>query len=177
MDNPHIVSITPANPGVRLAYDPDTNTHWRSDGSKGVTCGGCGFGYVDIAALRVHHHEGCDGFAADLTVLREHQGDFEEGYEPEDIDRFLAQFKTVDLICLWEYQDDIGFGGDSEVIGCFARTEGPWFPLADGVWAWLIGDPGPAPEDLASILADVPHEFQDLGSLPATYAYEDRTCD
>lgn len=110
-------------------------------------------------------------------------GVFANGYEPEDAaDVFdqIAQEADVDIICVWDYFDCSGYGGDSRF---YVRENGAsghvLYELAGGLWPWLFGDVpasrGPGePSSWRGSEADF-----DLDSLPVgdsdNYAHTDRS--
>ena len=68
------------------------------------------------------------------------KGQFANGYDSDDVNRAFGAIKQhlgVDLICVWEYFDDAGYGGSSE----FYLVEGnAAYELAGDLWPWLSGD-------------------------------------
>ncbi|SEM77820.1 hypothetical protein [Streptacidiphilus jiangxiensis] len=72
-----------------------------------------------------------------------------DGYTPDDVNRAFGRIKDalgVDLVCVWEYHDDFGYGGNSDFY--VRSAEGAVHELAGYLWPWLnraLDDPE-APE-------------------------------
>lgn len=69
-----------------------------------------------------------------------HKGQFADGYDSDDVNRAFGAIKHVvgvDLICVWEYFDDAGYGGSSEFYLVEGNTA---YDLAGDLWPWLSGD-------------------------------------
>lgn len=85
---------------------------------------------------------------ADVAHLSAHRGVLKDGYTPEDVTNVLRPVTGVELACVWDMNDDWGFGGDSEIVGR-VNDESPWRPISNELASHLNGDG--APVDLSSI--------------------------
>ncbi len=73
-------------------------------------------------------------------------GCFRDGYDSDDIQRVFARVHEqtgVWLLCVWEYFDDIGYGGDSEFF--LISGSGSVHELDGQLWPWLWGGSDEAP--------------------------------
>lgn len=99
--------------------------------------------------------------AQDREYLATQYGVFEDGYDPEAINRVLTRITGADLYCLWGHIDQWGLGGDSELVGRLAGGH-TWYPVNPELWAYLTGDgPLTLPEGTA-LLATAEHDAQNL---------------
>lgn len=91
--------------------------------------------------------------ASDVEVLALRKGLFAQGHTDEDINEVLAEFTGARLVCVWDYHDEWGFGGNSEIVGRDTEGTGPWRRLSSEFTEFLY-DPESdlAPETIASIL-------------------------
>jgi hypothetical protein len=67
---------------------------------------------------------------------------FRDGWTDDDIDSVLAQIQEdlgVQLRCVWEYVDDYGCGGHSDLI---MVRDGQPCALPDGLWDFLVDGAG-----------------------------------
>jgi hypothetical protein len=70
------------------------------------------------------------------------QGCMVDGYTPEDIDRVFGRLENafgVRLVCVWDYFDAFGYGGNSQfyVVG----DDGRLHESAGDLYTWLNFDP------------------------------------
>jgi hypothetical protein len=105
-----------------------------------------------------------------------------DGYTSEDVDRILGAFSAatgLNLICVWDFNDEAGTGGSSDFYVC--GRDGDTFELAGDLWRYLNGDPGdpdsPAtpgdPFTWVGAPAGLPERAYDAGH---NQAYVDETC-
>ncbi|MEU0770536.1 hypothetical protein [Streptomyces albogriseolus] len=104
--------------------------------------------------------------AEDTEDLR---GCMRDGYTPEDVNRVFARLESVfgvRLVCVWNYVDALGFGGNSQF---YVEHGGRTFELAGDLWRWLNRPPG-----AADAPATPGHPSSWLGAaVPLTFDYED----
>lgn len=132
---------------------------------------------------------------ADVAHLIEHKGTFEDGYDDAAISSVLDGFETARLVCVWDYHDDYGYGGNSEFFGVTkvpdpaythmypnaTKDEGPWRQVHPDVWAFLSDpdsdiDPATIPCLLVSTTEYAPQNINDLpGDGFANVAIENKT--
>ncbi|WP_331718692.1 hypothetical protein [Streptomyces sp. NBC_00212] len=138
---------------------PDTEA-WESEDQWEVWLTGGEFGdgslYLDVPveavrALIVQHggeHENQEAeqvapkdldqeLLAEMADLR---GRFEDGYTPEDIRTiFYRIYDTagIYLVCVWDYADEYGFGGNSQFYA--EDQDGVFFEVQPGIHRWLSG--------------------------------------
>ncbi|BBX87971.1 hypothetical protein [Mycolicibacterium aubagnense] len=77
--------------------------------------------------------------------LSEFEARFSQGYTPEDINRVLGRIQLLTvtrIICVWEYFDDDGYGGNSELFFIDRHTA---HELAGQLWPWLLDGRSEAP--------------------------------
>jgi hypothetical protein len=120
-----------------------------------------------------------------LVDLSEFRSRFANGWGDDDIDSILPRLSResgLDLRCAWEYVDQWGFGGNSELI---VVLDGQARELPDGLWELLGEGDGDGFID-PSTVGKGPHPDEwDLPAMQATYtsesglnlAREDRTRD
>lgn len=85
------------------------------------------------------------------------RGCMDDGYTPDEVNSVLGQLSAMTglrLVCIWDYYDEYGYGGNSEFY-IEALDGKSLFKLAGNLWAWLsksVDDPdAPAtPGDLRS---------------------------
>jgi hypothetical protein len=93
-----------------------------------------------------------------------------DGYTPDDVNRAFGRIRDslgIDLVCVWEYHDDFGYGGDSDFY--VRSTNGAVHELAGDLWPWLnrsVDDPdAPAhlgdPATWTGAVADVTDDLGD----------------
>ncbi|WP_446041122.1 hypothetical protein [Streptomyces sp. SID1121] len=153
------------SPGVSV---PDTEAWGNEDHLEGWLTGGnagesSSYADVPVEAVRTlivqHGGEHADqGNEWTLPDPTEEQGDvlaeiadlygrFEDGYSADGIRTVFARIYDevgVDLVCVWDYADEYGYGGNSEF---FAEDEdGALFEVQPDIHLWLSGKretPGP----------------------------------
>ncbi|MDG5807882.1 hypothetical protein P9869_35600 [Streptomyces ossamyceticus] len=82
-----------------------------------------------------------------LTQLADLHGTFKFGYSAEDVRSVFARISDEGgpyLVCVWEYCDEDGFGGNSQFYA--ENDEGEFFEIKPDVYRWLSGEletPGP----------------------------------
>lgn len=120
----------------------------------------------------------------DVAHLIEHKGCFEDGYDDDTINKVLGGFESANLVCVWDYFDDAGYGGNSEIVGIGQAPIGPtaqgdrawvdvgtWRRLHPDTWAFL-SDPETDidPESIPSLLDTngdfAVYEIQNIDELP-----------
>lgn len=123
----------------------------------------------------------CADGDSDVASLR---GCMVEGYTPEDVNRtfrILERAFGVRLVCLWDYHDTFGFGGNSNFY--VEGKGGRLHVLAGDLWRWLNGSPADPftsvspgmPASWWGAPADVPDRARHDGLY--NYAIEDRDAD
>ncbi len=78
-------------------------------------------------------------------VLQSVAGIFQNGYDGDDINRVFGAIGRqcgIDLICVWDYFDDWGYGGDSQF---YLVDGGSAFEVTGQLWCWLHGGRDEAP--------------------------------
>lgn len=118
---------------------------------------------------------------AEVEVLVEHRGSFEDGYDDEDITYFASGFKSVEFGCVWEYRDASGCGGDSEIVVREVLSDdgsrGPWCrPDADTYEFLTNKDSDTDPESIKSFIGE-PYDGADPESLNVINPYNFATTD
>ena len=111
-------------------------------------------------------------------------GRFSDGYTSDDIDVAIDRIRDatgVTLICVWEYFDDYGFGGNSELL----LVDGVAVHEVEGdLWAWWSTDPAApdapsspgSPQTWRGGPADGLRNYTDLGGDGSSnYATEARS--
>lgn len=155
---------------MRLFQDPTTGSYIREDGKPGYACARCGNGYASAATRDDIDAHGCIGLDEDMETFQNSKGVFDDGYTPDDINALGADLRTVEFACLWEYRDDLGFGGHSEIIGRTINadgTHGAWQALNDTFWLYLHDAQGPTGyDDVEFFLDGANYHVQDLTVLP-----------
>lgn len=143
-----------------------------------ATCAMCGNGYVSAHALAAHD---CSAYALDEQTFAEWKGRLADGYTPETIDDLASDLKTLDLICVWDYQDDDDFGGDSVIYVRNINPDGTRGALMDmdiDLWNHLSEPDSDLDPAQMQWVADSEYPGQDLEDLPAwrgaNYAVESR---
>lgn len=88
--------------------------------------------------------------------LTDNAGVFVDGYTDDMIDGFASGLPSVQIACVWNTYDHLGFGGDSDLYG--RVPGGPWRFLSNETLAYLMdGQPGdPVPD---KFLADNPADL------------------
>jgi len=82
-----------------------------------------------------------------LTQLADLRGRFEDGYSPDDVRSVFGHIRDAGgpyLVCVWDYADDAGFGGNSQFYA--EDEEGDFFEVQPDIYRWLSGEqetPGP----------------------------------
>lgn len=107
----------------------DPTRHIREDGKPGFTCGCCGNGYATAAARTDHT---CEAVNDDFAVFETMAGWGEEGFTADDITALNKGVRTVEFACVWDYLDDLGFGGDARLVARETLSDGsagPWCVL------------------------------------------------
>lgn len=108
-------------------------------------------------------------------------GRFHDGYDSDDIRRVFEQIRAhtgVRLLCVWDYFDDFGYGGNSEFY--VQTSDGTIHQLGGQLWPWLWGGCEEAPEGPGSpdswIGSPAPLNIGDLdGDGLGNAAVENRT--
>jgi hypothetical protein len=76
-----------------------------------------------------------------LTQLADLRGQFKFGYTPQDVRSVFGRIRDAGgpyLVCVWEYADDYGFGGNSQF---YAEDEaGDLFEVQPDIYRWLSGE-------------------------------------
>ncbi len=83
----------------------------------------------------------------DHDYLEDRRGIFTDGYTSEDIDRFAGNIESVEIVCLWDYHDEYGTGGGSQIYGR-PRNGGPYRELSEAAHAYLFDGEGDTPDFL-----------------------------
>lgn len=74
------------------------------------------------------------------------RGCMDDGYTPDEVNSVLGQLSAMTglrLVCIWDYYDEYGYGGNSEFY-IEALDGKSLFKLAGNLWAWLsksVDDP------------------------------------
>jgi hypothetical protein len=71
-------------------------------------------------------------------VLAEVRASMDDGYYPDRVNSALGRLNQafgIRLVCVWNYLDEIGYGGDSDFY--LEEAEGRLHYLAGRLWAWL----------------------------------------
>ncbi|MFJ5071739.1 hypothetical protein ACIQC7_35520 [Kitasatospora sp. NPDC088556] len=96
---------------------------------------------------RPHSHANADSAVSELAASRHLYGRFSDGYTEEGINSVfsdLSEATGLDLVCLWQFHDEICCGGESQ---WFAEDDhGRLWELSGDLYAWLSGhqqEPGP----------------------------------
>jgi len=99
-------------------------------------------------------------------------GRFRDGYTEEDVNTAFADLGEATglrLVCVWEYRDSFGCGGNSE---WFAEdSSGGLWDLAGDLYAWLTGErshPGPVGPWVGRTVA---HRVQELAWTDGQHNY------
>ncbi|MFF4902605.1 hypothetical protein [Streptomyces sp. NPDC001068] len=97
-----------------------------------------------------------DGLIADL------RNRFEDGYSDDDIRSVFGRIREEGgpyLVCVWDYVDEYGFGGNSEFYA--AGENSHLFEVTPDIYRWLSGreaTPGPVDTWVCAQVAE-PTEF------------------
>lgn len=70
---------------------------------------------------------------------------FSDGYDEDDINDVLGRIQELTgttIMCLWEFFDHLGYGGDSEL---FVLDDGALYTLEGGLWPWMLDGTSEAP--------------------------------
>lgn len=65
-----------------------------------------------------------------------------DGYDADDVNRVfdrLEEATGLSLVCVWEYFDSFGVGGNSQFF--VALEDDRFHEVAGDLWQWLNGDP------------------------------------
>jgi len=114
------------------------------------------------------------GLLGDIADLH---GRFKDGYSADDIRTVFGRIHDEDgpyLVCVWEYADQCGFGGDSQFYA--EEWDGGLVEVQPDIRRWLSGQqetPGPVGTWLCAPVAE-PTEFPATDDLH-NYARADRT--
>jgi hypothetical protein len=112
-------------------------------------------------------------------ALDDYAGRFRYGYDSDDINKVFETIQAltrVDLICVWDYFDDAGYGGDSQ----FYVVDGDaTYELAGDLWPWLSAGTDEAPNGPGSVASwkggRTPFAYTELsGDGSRNYAFESR---
>ncbi|GAA2967885.1 hypothetical protein [Kitasatospora cinereorecta] len=114
-----------------------------------------------------------------LTQLAELHGTFERGYSADDVRSVFGRIADEGgpyLVCVWEYADEYGFGGNSEFYA--EGEDGDLFEVQPDIHRWLSGQqetPGPLDTWVCAPVTE-PTEFPVSDDFH-NYARADRTGD
>ncbi|QDN84377.1 hypothetical protein [Streptomyces sp. RLB3-6] len=75
-----------------------------------------------------------------LTQLADLHGTFEDGYTPEGVRSVFGRIADQGgpyLVCVWEYADEDGFGGNSQF---YAEAEERFYEVSPDIHQWLSGE-------------------------------------
>lgn len=78
----------------------------------------------------------------DESQIADLRGSMAGGYDDDRVNRVLGAISDatgLDLVCVWDYYDDTGVGGDSQFY--VQGQDGELRELAGDLWPWLNGDP------------------------------------
>lgn len=81
--------------------------------------------------------EAAPGLLCEIADLR---GRFADGYTPDDVRAVFGRINDAGgpyLVCLWEYADEYGFGGNSQF---YAETDGEFREVSTDIYQWLSGE-------------------------------------
>jgi hypothetical protein len=70
---------------------------------------------------------------------------FNEGYDEDAINDILGHIQELTdttIVCLWEFRDHLGYGGESEL---FLLDDGALYCLGGDLWPWLLDGTSEAP--------------------------------
>ncbi|MER7223329.1 hypothetical protein [Streptomyces rubradiris] len=79
-------------------------------------------------------------FLSPLADLADLYGRFEDGYGPDDIRAVFGRIHAEGgpyLVCVWDYADEYGFGGDSQFYA--EDADGRLFEVQPDIHRWLSG--------------------------------------
>lgn len=135
-------------PDTEAWENEDRWEEWLTGGTFGA--GGL-FVDVPIQAVRdliTQHggeHEDQEGeqYAPDLmTRIQDLHGRFADGYTPEEINAVFGRIADEGgphLVCVWDFADEYGFGGNSEFFA--EDKDGDLFEVQPDIHLWLSGQP------------------------------------
>ncbi|MFE5847956.1 hypothetical protein ACFQ7N_40680 [Streptomyces niveus] len=112
-------------------------------------------------------------------LLAELHGRFQDGYTPEDVTAVFSRIYDavgIYLVCVWDYADEYGFGGNSEFYA--EDQDGGLFEVQPGIYHWLSGEqqtPGPLDTWVCAPVAE-PTDFPVTDDFH-NYARADQTDD
>ena len=65
-----------------------------------------------------------------------------DGWTDDDVAGICTELKTLtgfNALAVWDYFDDDGFGGNSEIV--FVK-DNEYYRISPSAWSWLTGDDG-----------------------------------
>lgn len=168
---------------MRVFQDPTTGTYIREDGMPGYGCARCGNGYATAETRDDTDAHGCEGLNRDMREFGPCKAMFSEGYTDEDIEALTVGLTSTQFVCVWEFRDNLGYGGDSEIIGRDIRpdgTFGPWKAMSTDFFSYLFNpDTDLTIDGVTAFLSDDLFETQNIEGLPVytgtNAAYTDAT--
>lgn len=81
-------------------------------------------------------------WARNLKHITRFRGNMIHGYDNDDVNAVLGQISDVTgltIVCVWEYYDDYGYGGDSRF--CILSDNGTLYQQVGDLYPWLSGTP------------------------------------
>ncbi|MFF7250504.1 hypothetical protein ACFZBU_42315 [Embleya sp. NPDC008237] len=102
-----------------------------------------------VHSLRDRHDRRCLGHTAGPEVLADVRGSMFDGYDADRVNTVLGRVNEafgIRVVCVWNYVDAFGFGGDSDFY--VEDAEGRLHYLSGRLWLWLnrAPDHADAPE-------------------------------
>ncbi|WSM80960.1 hypothetical protein OIE78_35390 (plasmid) [Streptomyces cellulosae] len=138
----HRMLSEPADDDARQLYTGScTGCEWTTRGTLEAHMLQDAFD-AHMTALQDEAHRpaaSADEVPGDLEDLR---GCMVDGYDADDVNRVfdrLEEATGLSLVCVWEYFDSFGVGGNSQFF--VALEDDRFHEVAGDLWQWLNGDP------------------------------------
>lgn len=138
----HRIQSEPADDTVRQLYTGScTGCEWTTRGSLDGHMLQEAFD-AHMTTLQEEAHRTASLSDELMDEIEDLRGCMDDGYDADDVNRTFGRLESatgLSLVCVWEYFDDAGVGGNSQFY--VSLEDDGFHEVAGDLWEWLNADP------------------------------------